>query len=974
MATRQVQKVLSHRTNSLEQERENFAKNQFVSINKAINNQECPVKEKHVRRILIGTYQEKSASTFWSIGRRLPIDGNPIVCWKFCHVLHKVLREGHKKSIADSYPYRSRILDVGKHWGLLKEGYGKLIHNYCTLLVNKIEFHVSNPRFPGDLKVTDAELDRIGESDVNVFFQCVCEMFDYLDEILVLQASVFGSLDMSRANSMTNSGQCRLAPLISCIQDSSFLYDYCVKVLFKLHAVLPAGTLDGHRSRFYSQFKILKQFYLNARNLQYFKPLIKIPPLPDNPPNFLRQAELQSHVTPVVIVPQQSDSPDGMDFTDTLVDLSYPQYSAPSETHSDDTSSQFSFQTEQHNGFLSVLEDKNRLINALNARIEDFQLELEHMKVETARTIDGLKRSSSEMESNSKEQHRVIDTLKMEKENQLKELEDLKQELERHKAGTDMQTELAKAEAKFVKMKEAYAKLRVEHIELLRGKAEQDKQMVAARSKLAESENLISEAKEKLKSIKTLEDQASSSASKVSELSHKLESVEVLNKKLLTEMAQLQQEKVKAEQNLSDNIGEIGVLKKVLSDGEKAASDQLLARGRHFLEIVLKETQSITRKTGDEVDNALANLNCTPEYFFLQCNVLSDHLSNLIKYCPGVNSQQPPVDELIASEIQYSHQLCFLLNCAKVIDQTLPNIELGQELMMRCKELGKLSIDLSGNMVAKETTSETLLMMNNCLNEIISLRRRILPELSVDLTKDIGALLEQELTDMTVAIQDAADRIEQMMITAKTKDTGVKLEVNGKILESCTTLMQAIIHLINDSKHLQEEIKSRKQGSSNAKEFYQRNHRWTEGLISAAKVVGFAAKLLVDAADKVVSGTAKFEELMAASQEIAAATAQLVVASRVQADGQSEKLAKLSSSSKKVTEATGNVVATAKSCSQLVEDKDVLDFSKLTLHQAKKLEMESKIRELELEAALTKEREKLARLRKLHYHLSDSSN
>ena len=42
--------------------------------------------------------------------------------------------------------------------------------------------------------------------------------------------------------------------------------------------------------------------------------------------------------------------------------------------------------------------------------------------------------------------------------------------------------------------------------------------------------------------------------------------------------------------------------------------------------------------------------------------------------------------------------------------------------------------------------------------------------------------------------------------------------------------------------------------------------RWTEGLISAAKAVGLGAKLLVDAADKVVLGSGKFEEIMAASQ------------------------------------------------------------------------------------------------------------
>lgn len=102
------------------------------------------------------------------------------------------------------------------------------------------------------------------------------------------------------------------------------------------------------------------------------------------------------------------------------------------------------------------------------------------------------------------------------------------------------------------------------------------------------------------------------------------------------------------------------------------------------------------------------------------------------------------------------------------------------------------------------------------------------------------------------------------MAKAKQRDRGVKLEVNGKVLDACTSLMQKIMQLIKDARSLQEEIKSKEkvcdkfkliaqpthamfdaQRTSNPKEFYQRNHRWTEGLISAAKVVGHAAKLLV---------------------------------------------------------------------------------------------------------------------------------
>lgn len=141
-------------------------------------------------------------------------------------------------------------------------------------------------------------------------FQMSVEMFDYMDDILNLQhagnrllsnylilkifhivhstfiefftkITVFGSLDLSRSNSMTPCGQCRLAPLIPCIQDASQLYDCCVKILFKLHGALPADTLTGHRDRFSKQFHELKSFYNTIKHMQYFKHLIAIPSLPE---------------------------------------------------------------------------------------------------------------------------------------------------------------------------------------------------------------------------------------------------------------------------------------------------------------------------------------------------------------------------------------------------------------------------------------------------------------------------------------------------------------------------------------------------------------------------------------------------------------------------------------------------------------------------------------------------------------------
>ena len=52
---------------------------------------------------------------------------------------------------------------------------------------------------------------------------------------------------------------------------------------------------------------------------------------------------------------------------------------------------------------------------------------------------------------------------------------------------------------------------------------------------------------------------------------------------------------------------------------------------------------------------------------------------------------------------------------------------------------------------------------------------------------------------------------------------------------------------------------------------------------------------------------------------------------------------------------------------------DTMDFSKLTLHQAKRLEMESQVHVLELESQLEKERRSLSELRKTHYRLAAES-
>lgn len=145
-----------------------------ISIGKAFSSFEAPIKSKHVRAITIGSYHSNGGHAFWTIAIRQPLQENRITAWKFCNVLHKLLRDGHPLVIQHSMRQRNMITDMGKLWGHLNDGYGFCIKQYTKLLVTKLEFHDRNPRFPGSLVLKKGELDR--ENDINLYFQLSVEM------------------------------------------------------------------------------------------------------------------------------------------------------------------------------------------------------------------------------------------------------------------------------------------------------------------------------------------------------------------------------------------------------------------------------------------------------------------------------------------------------------------------------------------------------------------------------------------------------------------------------------------------------------------------------------------------------------------------------------------------------------------------------------------------------------------------------
>uniref|UniRef100_A0A8D1W910 Huntingtin-interacting protein 1-related protein n=1 Tax=Sus scrofa TaxID=9823 RepID=A0A8D1W910_PIG len=933
-----------------------------VSINKAINTQEVAVKEKHARNILL----DKGAQTFWSVVNRLPLSSNAVLCWKFCHVFHKLLRDGHPNVLKDSLRYKNELSDMSRMWGHLSEGYGQLCSTYLTLLRTKMEYHTKNPRFPGNLQMSDRQLDEAGESDVNNFFQLTVEMFDYLECELNLFQTVFNSLDMSRSVSVTTAGQCRLAPLIQVILDCSHLYDYTVKLLFKLHSCLPADTLQGHRDRFMEQFTKLKDLFYRSSNLQYFKRLIQIPQLPENPPNFLRASALSEHISPVVVIPAEASSPDSEPVSekDDLMDMD--------ASHSDP----FNFNSQ--NGVNK--DEKDHLIDQLYKEISGLKAQLENMKTESQRAVLQLKGRVSELEAELAEQQHLRQQAADESEFLRAELDELKKKREdtekAQRSLTEIERKAQANEQRYSRLKEKYSELVQNHADLLRKNAEVTKQVSVARQAQVDLER---EKKELEDSFQRISDQTEVLESLKQELATSKQELQIVQGSLETsaqseakwtaQIAELEKERgslvnavARQEEQLSALQEQLEYTQLKLSSTQESicqlAKDQrkiLLAESRRAAEQVVQEALRQFEEP--------TLFSCAGSADHLLCKVRS--VSSCIEQLEQCWSQYLACPEDISGLLHAVTLLAHLTSDTIVHGSTTclrAPPEPADSLTEACKQYGRETLIYLGFLEEEgilEKADSTA--VRSCLTRITAIGEELLPR-GLDIKQEeLGDLVDKELAATSAAIETATARIEEMLSKSRAGDTGVKLEVNERILGSCTSLMQAIQVLIVASKELQREIVESGRGTASPKEFYAKNSRWTEGLISASKAVGWGATVMVDAADLVVQGRGKFEELMVCSREIAASTAQLVAASKVKADKDSPNLAQLQQASRGVNQATAAVVASTVSGKLQIEDTGSL---------SKERPLSPQVRVLELENELQKERQKLGELRKKHYELA----
>lgn len=235
---------------------------------------------------------------------------------------------------------------------------------------------------------------------------------------------------------------------------------------------------------------------------------------------------------------------------------------------------------------------------------------------------------------------------------------------------------------------------------------------------------------------------------------------------------------------------------------------------------------------------------------------------------------------------------------------------------------------------------------------------------------DLGDLVEQEMLGAARAIEEATERLQQLMSRPRdsSRYNAVDLQVHDSILNAAMAITSAIARLIKAATDSQQEIVAEGKGSSTSQQFYKKHNRWTEGLISAARSVAFATNLLIESADGVISGTHSLEQLIVASNEVAAATAQLVAASRVKANLMSKTQEKLELAAKAVTEACKALVKQVKAVTAKQAMAEDMDYNKMADMEFKKAELEQQAEILRLEKNLGAARHRLGQMRRAGYH------
>ncbi|KAI5952962.1 SLA2 [Candida theae] len=382
------------------------------------------------------------------------------------------------------------------------------------------------------------------------------------------------------------------------------------------------------------------------------------------------------------------------------------------------------------------------------------------------------------------------------------------------------------------------------------------------------------------------------------------------------------------------------------------------------------------------------NNNSSPEYLLSVVELCSDTATDFTSAFNGYIAEDNNQDEEVFSEIiLYSSSLVTYLNdltqTAKSISQGSSGKDEENILSQMRRVLDDaeeyyhgLKSEKLEQLDDKEDRIDSIIDSNlelqTSLKELAGLVDSLKLSSGIQFKGDLESLVNKEMQQTVDAVNSASKYLTELLKNPNIY--GGNIEIHETLISCAKAIIDAVARLIQASVESQREIVNKGKGTQSNTEFYRKNSRWTEGLISAAKAVAGATNILIQISDGVLQKKNSHEELIVASNEVAASTAQLVAASRVKANFMSKSQDALETASGDVTRACKALV---KKVQGLLSDdqsqNDNIDLSKLTPYEGKTLEMEQQVEILKLENKLQSARRRLGEIRK-HGYKDDGSD
>uniref|UniRef100_A0AC35TN27 FERM domain-containing protein n=1 Tax=Rhabditophanes sp. KR3021 TaxID=114890 RepID=A0AC35TN27_9BILA len=237
-------------------------------------------------------------------------------------------------------------------------------------------------------------------------------------------------------------------------------------------------------------------------------------------------------------------------------------------------------------------------------------------------------------------------------------------------------------------------------------------------------------------------------------------------------------------------------------------------------------------------------------------------------------------------------------------------------------------------------------------------------------TNDPTIIAENELLGAATSIEAAAIKLAQLKPRRHTSEitrVDENLPFDEHILSASHGITNAVKTLVRAASEAQKELVSQGRLDPNPTNPHSQDYQWSEGLISAARMVVAAVHQLCGEANNVVLGRGTEEKLISAAKQVASSTAHLLVACKVKSDIGSLATQRLQAAGNAVKTATESLVAAAKQTISTDERPFKISQSLVNgISQVWQATTEVYTKERELKEA----REKLATINKQRYERS----